>query len=45
MTEWKIKKKLWEHVGPAPLDIYMGSYRNLKLVETVIPKGVKNAAD
>lgn len=37
--EWKIKKKLWKHVGPAPLQIYQGSYTAPRLVETIIPKG------
>jgi hypothetical protein len=36
--EWKIKKKLWEHVGPAPLEIYQGSYTKPRLIETIIPK-------
>lgn len=37
--EWKIKKKLWNHFGPAPLQIYQGSYAAPRLVETIIPKG------
>lgn len=37
--EWKIKKKLWSHFGPAQLDIYQGSYSSPRLVETIKPKG------
>lgn len=35
---WAIKKRLWAHYGPGPLEIYEGSYKYPKLVETVIPK-------
>jgi hypothetical protein len=36
---WPTKKKLWKHYGPGVLKIYGGSYRSLKLIETVIPQG------
>lgn len=36
--EWKIKKKLWQHFGPTPLEIFQGSYKSPKLVETLRPK-------
>ena len=35
---WAIKKRLWEHYGPGPLDIYEGNWRYPVLKETVIPK-------
>ncbi len=38
---FKRKKKAWKVGGPAPLYIYKGSYRYLKLVEIVIPTGEK----
>lgn len=34
---WRIKKRLWKHYGPAPLEIYMGSHERPRLVETLIP--------
>lgn len=36
--EWKIKKKLWTHFGPATLEIWQGSYTRPRLIETIIPK-------
>jgi predicted nuclease of restriction endonuclease-like RecB superfamily len=35
--EWRIKKRLWEHYGPAPLEIWKGSHSNPKLVEVITP--------
>lgn len=37
-ASWAIKKRLWAHYGPGPLDIYEGHYSNPKLTETIIPK-------
>lgn len=34
---WPIIKKLWRHYGPARLRIYKGTYKNLKLVEEIVP--------
>lgn len=34
---WKIKKRLWAHYGPGPLEIYRSSRRGPKLTETVFP--------
>lgn len=34
---WPMKKKLWKHYGPGPLEIWMGHHGNPKLVETIIP--------
>ena len=36
--EWKIKKRLWKYYGPGKLEIYMGSYKNIKLDEILIPE-------
>ncbi len=30
---WRIKRRLWKHYGPGPLDVWKGSEKNLKLVE------------
>gem|GEM_PF-1741262 len=35
--KWPMKKKLWKTFGPGTLHIYMGSYRSLKLTETIVP--------
>jgi len=40
-AEWRIKYHLWEYYGPGPLRIYKGDYHRFKLVEVVIPKGVR----
>ena len=34
---WPIKKKLWKFYGPAPLEIWQGTYTNPKLTETIVP--------
>jgi hypothetical protein len=36
--KWPLKKKLWRFYGPTPLEIYMGSARSIRLVETILPK-------
>lgn len=36
--EWRIKRKLWEYYGPGKLYIYTGSYKRIKLEETICPK-------
>jgi hypothetical protein len=35
--EWRIKRRLWEHYGPGPLEIYKGSAKSFRLHETIIP--------
>lgn len=37
--KWPIKKKLWKAYGPGKLEIWMGTASNIKLVETISPKG------
>jgi hypothetical protein len=37
-AKWPLKKKMWRFYGPGKLEIWMGSYRSPKLVETIIPK-------
>lgn len=37
--EWMRKKKAWAVGGPGKLYIYEGSYKYLKLTETIIPTG------
>lgn len=32
---WRLKKKLWKFYGPAPLEIYMGSYARPYLAEEI----------
>lgn len=34
---WKIKKRLWQYYGPGKLEIYKGTAKKIKLIETVIP--------
>ncbi len=34
---WRIKKRLWGHYGPGPLEIWKGRAIKPKLVETVYP--------
>ena len=35
---WPMKKKLWKHYGPGPLEIWTGSYTRPALSETIVPK-------
>lgn len=35
---WRIKRKLWMHYGPGPIEIWMGSHLKAFLNETIIPK-------
>lgn len=37
--KWPMKKKLWKYYGPNKLEIWMGTHRSPKLVETIIPVG------
>ncbi len=37
--DFKKRKKLWKTLGPAPLEIWKGSWRYPKVVEIVEPKG------
>lgn len=37
---WRIKRRLFEHYGDAPLHVYAMGYKDVRLVETIIPKGV-----
>ncbi len=32
---WRIKRRLWVHYGPGPLDVYKGSEKAFKLTETL----------
>lgn len=34
-NEYKLKLKLWRRLKPAPLEIWMGNYRNIKRVERI----------
>ena len=34
---WRLKKRLWKAYGPGPLEIWKGSHRKPKLIETVYP--------
>jgi Protein of unknown function (DUF1064) len=34
---WPTIKKLWKHYGPAPLEIFKGSYKAPQLIETIFP--------
>ncbi len=36
---WRIKRRLWEHYGPAPLHVWKGPHSKIYLHETIIPKG------
>jgi hypothetical protein len=36
--KWPIKRRLWEHYGPAPLEIWMGTHVSPYLDETIIPQ-------
>ncbi len=36
---WRIKRRLWKHYGPGPLDIYKKCGRDIYLHETIIPVG------
>ena len=35
---WRIKRKLWLHYGPGPLEIYKKGNNGVKLTETLTPK-------
>jgi hypothetical protein len=37
-NSWRIKRRLWMFYGPAPLEIWKGSYQKLRLEETICPK-------
>ena len=37
--DWLRKRKAWLIGGPAKMEIYKGSYKYPKLIETLIPKG------
>lgn len=37
--EWRLKRRLYIHYGPAPLIVYKGTYKRFWLEETIIPKG------
>lgn len=32
---WRIKRRLWKHYGPGPLEVYKGSSKNVFLFETI----------
>lgn len=38
MPVWAIKKRLWVWFGPGPLHVFGGSYKSVRLIETIIPK-------
>ena len=33
--EWRLKRRLWLHSGPGPLQVYAGSYSRFHLKETI----------
>lgn len=35
---WRLKKKLWKQYGPGPLEIWVGTAKNFRLDETIIPR-------
>jgi hypothetical protein len=37
-SDWRIKRRLWMHYGPGPLEIWKGSAKRLTLAETLIPE-------
>jgi len=37
-ASWRIKRKLWLHYGPGPLEIYKKGNNGVKLTETLTPK-------
>jgi hypothetical protein len=41
---WKLKKRLWKAYGPGPLEIWKGSHKKPKLIETVYPVQEKQLA-
>lgn len=38
-SDWRIKRRLWQHYGPAPLEIWGGTHQRPFLKETLIVKG------
>lgn len=36
-TDYRIKRRLWEHYGPGPLHVWGGSHTKLRFIETVKP--------
>lgn len=36
--EYRIKIRLWKFYGPGIIEIYRGTHKNIKLVETIQPK-------
>lgn len=36
---FRLIKKLWKAYGPAPLEIYKGTHKNVYLHKTIIPEG------
>jgi hypothetical protein len=36
--EWRIKRRLWKHYGPAPLQIWRGTYQKPFLDEIITPE-------
>lgn len=34
---WRIKRRLWKFYGPAPLEVYKGTYPRLKITEVIEP--------
>lgn len=38
-TDWRLKKRLWKHYGPGPLQIYKGYGLKMRMVEEVVPQG------
>lgn len=38
-SDWRIKRRLWQHYGPGNLEIYKGSAARLTLHETLTPDG------
>lgn len=42
---WRIKLRLYRHYGPAPLEIYKGTYKKIVMTELVIPKHLERVSE
>ena len=39
LPTWNIKKRLWKHYGPGPLQVWKGTYTRVYQDEYVVPGG------
>jgi hypothetical protein len=39
--KWKYKRKIWLWHGPGPMRIFKGSARSFKMVEELVPQGLR----